>query len=302
MCIPAQILLEQPGLPTIGGEGGLMTTFSIRNLRLPISSLPSSSGVGLWAVWSVLMTVTLVGCGPLEPIVEQEVSDLQLTVDTLRTSLRDSQRTIAELRSELESRRQELADSQIARAQMEGRIREAERRLTESRHVIELQREELVASRAERQRASQTGASLQSQLRQLQKQLSKMGKQFERSGENGTAPANLSSANTRPSAVHPVIMGSGSQGAAVPRGVPIPTEAMRSEEATGGEDPAHGSLSSSLSVRPGDTLWSIAQRFHVTVQDLMRANALPNQQILVGQAIRIPSRIESSTPLREKSE
>ena len=71
MCIPAQILLEQPGLPTIGGEGGLMTTFSIRNLRLPISSLPSSSGVGLWAVWSVLMTVTLVGCGPLEPIVER---------------------------------------------------------------------------------------------------------------------------------------------------------------------------------------------------------------------------------------
>lgn len=89
----------------------------------------------------------LVGCGPLEPIVEQEVSDLQLTVDTLKTSLRDSQRTIGELRSELESRRQELADSQIARAQMEGRIREAERRLTEARHIIDLQREELSSSR-----------------------------------------------------------------------------------------------------------------------------------------------------------
>jgi len=106
------------------------------------------------------------------------VSDLQLTVDTLKTSLRDSQRTIAELRSELESRRQELADSQIARAQMEGRIREVERRLTEARHIIDLQREELTSSRSERQRVSQAGTALQNQLKQLQKQLAKMGKQF----------------------------------------------------------------------------------------------------------------------------
>ncbi|MBH0186871.1 MAG: hypothetical protein HP477_16040, partial [Nitrospira sp.] len=71
---------------------------------------------------------SVVACSPLEPLDEPEFSDLQLTMDTLKTSLRDAQRTIAELRAEVESRRLELADLQIARAQLEGRVREAERR------------------------------------------------------------------------------------------------------------------------------------------------------------------------------
>src|SRR5689334_14051490 len=80
--------------------------------------------VGIMAGWSV-------ACSPLEPIDEPEMSDLQLTVDTLKTSMRDSQRTIVELRAEADSRRQELAELHIVRAQLEGRVREAERRLSE---------------------------------------------------------------------------------------------------------------------------------------------------------------------------
>ena len=80
-------------------------------------------------------------CGELEPIVEPEIVDLQLTLDTLRTQVRDTQRSLVEVRADLESRRQELADAQVARAQLEGRVREAERRVAEARHVIEVQRE-----------------------------------------------------------------------------------------------------------------------------------------------------------------
>lgn len=278
-----------------------MPTFSVYRGNLPIHGRDALKRFGAWTAGIMLMSTSLVACGPLEPIVEQEVSDLQLTVDTLRTSLRDSQRTIAELRSELEARRQELADSQIARAQMEGRIREAERRLTESRHVIELQREELASSRIERQRVSQTGAALQNQLKQLRKQLSKMGKQFEQSGESGAAPANLSSSRTRPSTVRPVIMSPDIPG--IEREVtPAGTGQFNSALDAGDHSDAQGIIPSSLSVKPGDTLWSIAQRFHVTIRELMVLNELPDQRILVGQALRLPSSVASKMSPREKSE
>src|SRR5207344_3048999 len=107
------------------------------------------------------------GCGELEPMREPEVVELELTTDTLRASMRDSQRTVAELRADLEARRRELAEAQVARAQLEGRVREAERRVIEARQVIELQREELAAARTERAHLSRRSLQLHSQMKQL---------------------------------------------------------------------------------------------------------------------------------------
>ena len=121
-----------------------------------------------------------VGCGELEPMREPEVVDLELTTDTLKASVREAQRTVAELRADIEARRRELAEAQVARAQLEGRVREAERRVIEARQVIELQREELAAARTERERVSRSSLQLQGQMKQLQKQLS-------RRGESGSA-------------------------------------------------------------------------------------------------------------------
>src|SRR6476469_7629401 len=120
-----------------------------------------------------VLALAITGCGELEPIVEPEIVDLQLTMDTLRTQVRETQRNLAEVRAELESRRQELADAQVARAQLEGRVREAERRVGEARHVIEVQREELLAARAERERVFRSSSQLSGQMRQLQKKVSK---------------------------------------------------------------------------------------------------------------------------------
>src|SRR5215468_3083927 len=130
------------------------------------------------------------GCGALEPLDEPEVTDLQLTVDTLKASVRDAQRTASELRNELEASRQSLAEAQVARAQLEGRVREAERRLGESKQVIDLQREELASARTERKRLSRSSVVMQSQLKLLQKQLSKLGKAGEEEQSSGMSPAN----------------------------------------------------------------------------------------------------------------
>lgn len=107
------------------------------------SGLKGGRVKGTWSSISIgILLLGISACSSLEDIIiEPEMSDLQLTVDTLKTSLRDAQRLVDELRVEVDARGQELADVQIARAQLEGRIQEAERRLTEARHVVDLQRE-----------------------------------------------------------------------------------------------------------------------------------------------------------------
>ncbi|MEP6889781.1 MAG: hypothetical protein ABI955_03675, partial [Nitrospirota bacterium] len=93
------------------------------------------------------------GCGELEPMREPERVELELTTDTLKASVRDAQRMIAELRADLEAQRRELAEAQIARAQLDGQVREAERRIIEARQVIEFQREELATVRSKQAHA-----------------------------------------------------------------------------------------------------------------------------------------------------
>lgn len=196
----------------------------------------------------------MIACAPLEPLEEPEVSGLQLTVDTLKMSLRDAQRTIGELRAEVESRRQELADVQIARAQLEGRLREAERRLVEARHVIDLQREELAGSRSERERVAKSGAMLRSQMKQLQLQLSRLG----------TSPKDARTAGLATPAVQ---LREGS----VVNGVAGFTSAERR--------PLR------VLVKSGDTLWRLSQRFGISVQRLMTLNHLPDSHIQIGQTL-----------------
>lgn len=235
----------------------------------------------------VLGMGAMMACGPLELIVEPEVSDLQLAVDTLKTSLRDAQRTIAELRAEVDSRRQELADAQVARAQLEGRVREAERRLVEARHVIDLQREELAGSRSERERVARTGAVLQNQLKQLQKQLSKIGKQTSEARGTGMVPAGIPSPKGRQSGVAPTKLERPAPFEERARGVATPATHLQEGSSVGRVPVSTPAMTTPqrVSVKSGDTLWSISQRYRVPIKRLMAINQLPDNRIQVGQAL-----------------
>jgi LysM repeat protein len=219
---------------------------------------------------------------------EPEMSDLQLTVDTLKVAVRDAQRMVAELRAEVDARRQELADAQIARAQLDGRIRETERRLTEARHVIDLQREELASARSEREQIGRTRAALQNPRKQLQKQVSKVGKRVQgnvsppvmaSSGDGQRELTTIGSQQDAPSASH-------EEG---PRVVPEPATQVSEASAVG--EVSVGSKVSTVTprahvlVKSGDTLWSIARRFRTSVSRLMVLNALPSDRIQIGQAL-----------------
>lgn len=237
-----------------------------------------------------LLAMTMPGCGELEPLPDPEAADFQLTIDTLKGQVRDAQRNLTELRTELESRRQELADVQVARAQLEGRVREAERRLTEARHVIELQREELVAARAERERVFRSSLQLQNQLKQLQKPRSKSGHPADGSPDASLAPTGAairkgSKAIPIPSLQDlPAVRPGGIRTPVTPAALtPDGNAGSQSNELSAQVNPAR-----QVTVNPGDTLWSIARRYRVSLQRLRSLNDLADDRIEVGQTLQLP--------------
>ena len=232
------------------------------------------------------------GCGELEPMREPEVVDLELTTDTLKASVRDAQRAVAELRTDLETRRRELAEAQVARAQLEGRVREAERRVVEARQVIELQREELAAARTERQRVFRSSLQLQGQMKQLQKQLSKTGKSGP--AHDGQEAATLpSSGAVREGQKARQVSARRNQSSEF-----LETPQMVATLTAERQVPAKDEFSSeveqqrtptrSVFVKPGDTLWRIAQKYRLNVEQLRTFNQLTDNRIVIGQALWLP--------------
>ncbi|BCA54074.1 hypothetical protein W02_12140 [Nitrospira sp. KM1] len=245
-----------------------------------------------------------VGCGELEPLAEPEIMDLQLTIDTLKTQVRDTQRNLNELRTELEARRQELADAQVARAQLEGRVREAERRVAEARQVINLQREELAAARTERERVSRNSALLQSQMRKMQRRPARTG--GSQDGEQETSPAAADSAAKKA----PKASAMSALPADWPYGSEIPVRMLVTPAAHVGvstdsmaisDDRSEFPAMRSVSVKSGDTLWNIAHRHHVDLEQLKSLNGLNDDLIVVGQAIWLPSKFPSNETVVQSS-
>jgi LysM repeat protein len=183
--------------------------------------------------------------------------------------VRDTQRNLAEVRAELESRRQELADAQVARAQLEGRVREAERRVSEARHIIEVQREELLAARAERERVFRSSSQSHGPTRQLQKRAAKPDMP-RMEPDMGPAPTGASlpwSFATPPPAATPAVNPVTTPRPATPAAL-MPNSPIRE-----------------VVVKPGDTLWSLARRYRMGLNRLRAINHLPDNQIEVGQIL-----------------
>jgi LysM repeat protein len=236
--------------------------------------------------------VLFAGCGELEPMREPEVVELELTTDTLKATVREAQRTVADLRADLEARRRELAEAQVARAQLEGRVREAERRVIEARQVIELQREELAAARTERERVFRSSLQLQSQMKQLRKQRAKTEALSSAQGAQEAIPLPSSGAvpKSQKAIQVPAQQNQPSEFLETPQMAAAPAAAM---QVPADREPSSGveqqkPLMRHVSVKPGDTLWRIAQKNRVSVEYLRTFNQLADNRIVIGQALWLP--------------
>jgi LysM repeat protein len=133
-----------------------------------------------------------------------------------------------------------------------------------------------------------TRAALQNQLKQLQRQLSKVGKQT----KGNVSPAALVSPKDEQLESRTVGLQQDAQLAALEEDTRVVQEpaSQVSGVSSVGEVPVFSQTSTvtprlHVSVKSGDTLWSIARRYHTSVRRLMVLNALPSDRILVGQAL-----------------
>jgi LysM repeat protein len=158
--------------------------------------------------------------------------------------------------------------------------------------VIELQREELAAARTERAHVSRSSLQLQSQLRQLQKQLARTGKSSPAAHRQEVTPIPSSAAMRKDQeAVQvPVQQNRSSELPELPQAVPtssvvMPVRAIREPSSRVERSMAPTKY---ISVKPGDTLWSIAQKYRVQLNQLRTLNHLRDNRIVSGQALWLP--------------
>ena len=197
-----------------------------------------------------LCALALAGCGALEPMLEPQVHDLQQTVETLKTQLRDAEGTIKELRKEVE-----------------GRVQEAERHVAEARQVSDLQRKEVMAAKDDRVRISESIFLLQGQLKEIQKQIANTG--VLPTGSRNLAPASGSNDESMTRTAQPI----GKPGA------DFHTEDHRVKGV-----PVRG-----VTVKAGDTLYRIARTHKVPLKRLKSMNDLTENTLEVGQNIWVPT-------------
>ena len=245
--------------------------------------------VGVRFGCSIVATLSLLfwgGCARVTPSPESTPTDLQVTADSLKTAVREAQRTAAELRAELEEQRKELADAQVARAQLQGMLRETERRLADARQVIELQREELTSAHTERERVAQTVAPLHSRPQQPP-----IGVRLQRkrasSSQDGAVSAPTDTQEQ--SVVKPLENGEET----APQFAPADGEAAPVSDVPQASPIAMSTLAAAEPVRTivvqgGDTLWRLARRHKVSLEALKSLNGLPTNLIVVGRTLRLP--------------
>ena len=253
--------------------------------NIPARRVTVGLRVGCWMAGLVLLPFWGGGCTRLAPHPDSLPSDLQVTADTLKTAVRDAQRTAAELRAELDEQRKELADAQVARAQLQGMLRETERRLADARQVIELQREELASARIERERVAQAVQPPPNRLRQpLSVVPSRSHKSFD--VQDSVVPA--SGSGRELAVVSPLPNEDAVEAPASPASDagPLPDES-RSAPVAAAESEVAPSVRT-IVIQAGDTLWRLARRHKVDLEALRVLNGLKNNLIVAGRTLRLP--------------
>jgi LysM repeat protein len=233
----------------------------------------------------LLQIFLVTGCAASGPTIK----DYQVMTQALQAEARQAQRTITDLEVQREALQRELGDARTAKARLEGDVLNAERRLLEARHLVDLQREELAFALDERKRLAQDAREVQAQLTEvgrLRQQISDV--QSERIRLQTIEETITRQANEM-----------GELKAAVRES--LRASALKSSEVSAPEfrpsaivtpvavDSVHHPRPSKMvRVRSGDSLWALARRYGVPLDDLKAVNRLKTDLIVPGQELLLP--------------
>ena len=217
------------------------------------------------------------------------VRDFQVTQAAFKAESTQAQRTIMDLRAEMQVIQRELGAARATQARLEGELREAQRRAQESHRAVEGQREELVRTREERDRLAAISRDLQGQLVEL----GRLRQQLDETGRDQSRLQALELAIERhtkeltelKSAMQKLLtrskQGPAGRKMAVPIYKDVSDQFPRSGES--GE-----SASPTVIVERGDTLWGLARKHRVRLSELTEVNNLTSDRIRPGQELILP--------------
>ena len=233
------------------------------------------------ALWCSLWMVA--GCaGP-------SVRDLQVTQAALKAESLQAQRTVMDLRAEVQGVQRELGAARAAQARLEGELREAQCRAQEAQRAVEAQREELGRTREERDRLAAISREQQGQLVEL----GRLRQQVDEAGRDQSRLQALELALDRQtkelaelkSAMQKLSTRSKQQPGSARLALPIYKD-VSDRPALSGESAV--SASRTVIVERGDTLWGLARKHRVRLSELMAVNDLTSDLIRPGQELILP--------------
>jgi LysM repeat protein len=237
--------------------------------------------------WVVVIPL-IMGCAASGPTPK----DYQVITQALQADARQAHQTITDLDIQQQALQHELGEARAAKARLEGDVLNAERRLLEARHLVELQREELILAADERRRLAQAARETQAQ---METQLAESGRLRQQLAESQIERVRL---ETLEGAIARQANEMAAMKTAFQESLRAPvlnliedpralrTSAMVTAATVSSDPPTR--LSTIIKVRRGDSLWALARRFAVGVDDLKAANRLRSDLIVPGQELLIP--------------
>lgn len=269
--------------------------------------LPTTAGKAIRSWFSVfaLVVAALTGgacAGPSAEPMQRHFDSTQRQMDTV----------LKQARTESTALRAELAEARIAAAKQEAELEELRHQLAELRQAVEARQVEQAQLRAERDKLNEAKGELQTQLvevpllrqnladakmaeakaqaqvKQLQSALVTAGVDLKQRKKGGVMAAAKASGpakkRTKPVTVATATGdgASNSPDGAQPAAQPSVFTATAAAVDDGG--------TRRVTVVKDETLWRIARRYNITVDQLREFNGLKGSMILEGQTLIIPSR------------
>jgi LysM repeat protein len=237
--------------------------------------------------WAFVIPL-IMGCAASGPTLK----DYQVITQALQAEARQAHQTMTDLDIQQQALQHELGEARAAKARLEGDVLNAERRLLEARHLVELQREELVLAADERQRLAQAARQAEAQ---LETQLVESGRLRQQLAESQIERVRLQT-------IEETIARQANEMAALktafqeslrapvlkliegPRA--LRSSAIVTAATVSSDQPSR--TSTIIRVRRGDSLWALARRFAIRLDDLKAANRLRSDLIVPGQELLIP--------------